>query len=144
MHGLTISFLVFLSIFTSLTLKPKAQYLLPITKHEPTKQFYTTLNIGSAAKSPVKLILDLETNLSWLNCRNIKSLSTFRHVGCNTSLCKSLSNAHCKANTCYNRQPNPNHRSLRTRHSLFPNHPRQQIPRHNLRPQLPIPLRRSE
>ncbi|KAL1188550.1 putative aspartic proteinase GIP2 [Cardamine amara subsp. amara] len=107
MHGVTISLLVFLSIFTSLTLKPKAQYLLPITKHEPTKQFYTTLNIGSAAKSPVKLILDLETNLSWLNCRNIKSLSTFRHVGCNTSLCKSLSNALCKANTCYNRQPNP-------------------------------------
>lgn len=106
MRGLT-SLLVFLSIFTSLTLKLKAQYLLPITKHEPTKQFYTTFNIGSAAKSPVNLILDLETNLSWLNCRNIKSLSTFRHVGCNTSICKSLSNGQCKANTCYNRQPNP-------------------------------------
>ncbi|ESQ41920.1 hypothetical protein EUTSA_v10013760mg [Eutrema salsugineum] len=106
MQGLT-RHLVFLSIFAAVTLKLKAQYLLPINKHQPTKQFYTTLNIGSSPKSPINLVLDLETNLSWLNCRKIKSLSTYRRVGCNTSLCNSLPNGHCQENTCYNSQPNP-------------------------------------
>ncbi|CAH2072389.1 unnamed protein product [Thlaspi arvense] len=106
MPGVT-RLLVFLSIFAAVSLKLKAQYLLPIKKHDPTNQFYTTLNVGSAAKSPVNLVLDLETTLSWLNCRKIKSLSTFRRVGCNTPVCKSLSNGQCKENTCYNQQPNP-------------------------------------
>ncbi|KAL0681300.1 hypothetical protein Bca4012_048147 [Brassica carinata] len=39
--------LCFLSIFAAMILTSQAQYLLPITKHEPTKQFYTTLDIGT-------------------------------------------------------------------------------------------------
>ncbi|CAH2072388.1 unnamed protein product [Thlaspi arvense] len=99
--------IVFLSIFASITLKSEAQYLLPITKHEPTKQFYTALNIGSAAKTPVNLLLDLGTNLTWLNCRKLKSLSSLRLVTCQSSTCKSLPGNGCDGKSCLYRQPNP-------------------------------------
>ncbi|CAD5332118.1 unnamed protein product [Arabidopsis thaliana] len=82
--------LVFLSIFAAIALKSNSQYLLPITKHEPTNLFYTTFNVGSAAKSPVNLLLDLGTNLTWLDCRKLKSLSSLRLVTCQSSTCKSI------------------------------------------------------
>ncbi|KAJ0238601.1 hypothetical protein HA466_0237810 [Hirschfeldia incana] len=103
MGGLT----VFLSIFAAITLTSQAQYLLPITKHEPTKHFYTTLDIDSAAKSPVKLLLDLGTSLTWLNCRKLKSLSLLRLVTCQSSTCKSIPGNSCDGNTCLYRQPTP-------------------------------------
>lgn len=99
--------ILFLSIFATITLKSRSQYLLPITKHEPTKQFYTTLNIGSAAKSPVNLLLDLGTHLTWLNCRKIKSLSCLRFVTCHSSTCKSIPGNGCDGKSCLYRQPNP-------------------------------------
>uniref|UniRef100_A0A1J3IW46 Basic 7S globulin 2 n=1 Tax=Noccaea caerulescens TaxID=107243 RepID=A0A1J3IW46_NOCCA len=99
--------IVFVSILAATTLNSEAQYLLPITKHEPTKQFYTTINIGSAAKSPVNLLLDLGTNLTWLDCRKIKSLSSLRLVTCQSSTCKSIPGNGCDGKSCLYRQPNP-------------------------------------
>ncbi|KAJ4910716.1 Eukaryotic aspartyl protease family protein [Raphanus sativus] len=98
---------VFLSIFAAITLTSQAQYLLPITKHEPTKQFYTTLDIGTTVKSPLNLLLDLGTNLTWLNCRKLKSLSSLRLVSCQSSTCKSIPGNGCDGNTCLYRQPTP-------------------------------------
>ncbi|CAN8244093.1 unnamed protein product [Cochlearia groenlandica] len=108
MFGLT-RFIVFFSMVFATTLTSKAQYLLPITKHEPTNQFFTTFNIGSAAKSPVKLLLDLGTDLTWLNCRKIKSLSSLRLVTCQSSTCKSVPGNGCANNgkTCLYGQQNP-------------------------------------
>ncbi|KAF3563178.1 hypothetical protein DY000_02018495 [Brassica cretica] len=51
-------------MFAAITPISEAQYLLPITKHEPTKKYYTTIDIGSAANSHVNLLLDLGTNLT--------------------------------------------------------------------------------
>ncbi|KAF8077480.1 hypothetical protein N665_1034s0019 [Sinapis alba] len=98
---------VFLSIFAAITLTSQSQYLLPITKHEPTNQFYTTLSIDSAAKSPINLLLDLGTTLTWLNCRKLKSSSSLRLVTCQSSTCKSLPGNGCDRNTCLYRQPTP-------------------------------------
>ncbi|KAF2599162.1 hypothetical protein F2Q68_00007517 [Brassica cretica] len=98
---------VFLSMFVAITLTSQAQYLLPITKDEPTKQFYTTLDIDSAAKSPVNLLLDLQTSLTWLNCRKLKSLSLLRLVTCQSSTCKSIPGNGCDGKTCLYRQPTP-------------------------------------
>ncbi|KAG7555790.1 Aspartic peptidase domain superfamily [Arabidopsis suecica] len=99
--------IVFLSIFAAITLKSNSQYLLPITKHEPTNQFYTTFNIGSPTKSPVNLLLDLGTNLTWLNCRKLKSLSSLRLVTCQSSTCKSIPGNGCDGKSCLYKQPNP-------------------------------------
>ncbi|XP_010420700.1 PREDICTED: basic 7S globulin 2-like [Camelina sativa] len=99
--------IVFLSILAAITLKSNSQYLLPITKHEPTNQFYTTLNIGSATKSPVNLLLDLGTNLTWLNCRKLKSVSSLRLVTCQSSTCKSIPGNGCAGKSCLYKQPNP-------------------------------------
>lgn len=99
--------LVFLSIFAAIALKSNSQYLLPITKHEPTNLFYTTFNVGSAAKSPVNLLLDLGTNLTWLDCRKLKSLSSLRLVTCQSSTCKSIPGNGCAGKSCLYKQPNP-------------------------------------
>ncbi|KAG2311810.1 hypothetical protein Bca52824_023367 [Brassica carinata] len=99
--------IVLLSMFAAITLTSRAQYILPITKHEPTKQFYTTLDIDSAAKSPVNLLLDLQTSLTWLNCRKLKSLSLLRLVTCQSSTCKSIPGNGCDGKTCLYRQPTP-------------------------------------
>lgn len=99
--------IVFLSILAAITRKSNSQYLLPITKHEPTNQFYTTFNIGSPTKSPVNLLLDLGTNLTWLNCRKLKSLSSLRLVTCQSSTCKSIPGNACDGKSCLYKQPNP-------------------------------------
>lgn len=99
--------IVFLSILAAITRKSNSQYLLPITKHEPTNQFYTTFNIGSPTKSPVTLLLDLGTNLTWLNCRKLKSLSSLRLVTCQSSTCKSIPGNGCDGKSCLYKQPNP-------------------------------------
>ncbi|CAH8313613.1 unnamed protein product [Eruca vesicaria subsp. sativa] len=97
--------MVFLSMFATITLTSEAQYVLPITKDEPTKQLYTTLN----APSPVNLLLDLKTDLTWLNCRKLKPSPTLRLVSCQSSTCKSLHGNGCdgKTKTCLYRQPTP-------------------------------------
>uniref|UniRef100_M4CDD1 Peptidase A1 domain-containing protein n=1 Tax=Brassica campestris TaxID=3711 RepID=M4CDD1_BRACM len=78
MGGLT-HLIVFVSMCAAITLISEAQYLIPVTKDEPTKQFYTTVNIGAGGmSSPVNLLLDLGTNLTWLNCRKIRLLSSLR------------------------------------------------------------------
>ncbi|KFK26153.1 hypothetical protein AALP_AA8G210400 [Arabis alpina] len=100
--------IVLLFILATVTIKSNSQYLLPITKHEPTKQFYTTFNIGSSAKSPVNLLLDLGTNLTWLECRKIKFLTSLRLVTCQSSTCKSIPGNGCDNNkSCLYKQPNP-------------------------------------
>ncbi|KAF8079811.1 hypothetical protein N665_0999s0010 [Sinapis alba] len=103
------SLIVFVSIFAAITLTTEAQYLLPVTKHEPTKQFYTTVNIGAGGmSSPVNLLLDLGTNLTWLNCRKIRLLSSLRVVTCKSSTCKSIPGNGCDIkNTCLYTQPRP-------------------------------------
>lgn len=100
---------VFLSMFAAITLSSQSQYLLPITKDEPTKQFYTTVNIGAGGmSSPVNLLLDLGTNLTWLNCRKIRLLSSLRAVSCKSSTCKSIPGNGCDVkNTCLYTQPRP-------------------------------------
>ncbi|KAF8079812.1 hypothetical protein N665_0999s0011 [Sinapis alba] len=108
MGGLTPMIIVFVSMFAAKTLTSEAQYLLPVIKHEPTKQYYTTVNIGAGGlSSPVNLLLDLGTNLTWLNCRKIKSLSSLRVVTCKSSTCKSIPGNGCDRNTCLYRQPRP-------------------------------------
>ncbi|KAJ4882490.1 Eukaryotic aspartyl protease family protein [Raphanus sativus] len=97
----------FISMFAATTLISEAQYLLPIIKHKPSNQYYTVFGIGSASKSHVTLVLDLETNLTWLNCRNLKSLSSLRLVTCRSSTCKSVPGNGCDGKFCLYRQPNP-------------------------------------
>nr|VDD33261.1 unnamed protein product [Brassica oleracea] len=100
--------IVFVSMFAAITLISEAQYILPIFKHEPSKQYYTLIYIGSATtSSPVNLLLDLGTNLTWLNCRNIKSLSSLRLVTCESSTCKSISGNGCDGKICLYREPSP-------------------------------------
>ncbi|KAF8048831.1 hypothetical protein N665_2382s0001 [Sinapis alba] len=100
--------IVFISMFASITLISESQYLLPIIKHEPSKQYYTVFDIGSTTKSHVTLLLDLETNLTWLNCRNLKSLSSLRLITCQSSTCKSIPGNTCDGRKfCLYRQPNP-------------------------------------
>ncbi|CAF2341205.1 hypothetical protein BRARA_J01672 [Brassica rapa] len=99
--------IVFISMFASITLMSEAQYLLPIMKHEPSKQYYTAFDIGSAEKSYATLVLDLETNLTWLNCRELKSLSSLRLITCKSSTCKSIPGNGCDGKYCLFRQPNP-------------------------------------
>ncbi|KAL0887559.1 hypothetical protein Bca101_011542 [Brassica carinata] len=95
-------------MFAATTLISEAQYILPIFKHEPSKQFYTLIYIGSAAtSSPVNLLLDLGTNITWLNCRDIKSLSSLRLVTCESSTCKSISGNGCDGKICLYREPSP-------------------------------------
>ncbi|XP_048624085.1 probable aspartic proteinase GIP2 [Brassica napus] len=107
MGGVT-HLIVFLSMFSAITLMSEAQYLLAVTKDEPSRQYYTTVYIGSAAMtSPVNLLIDLGTNLTWLNCRKIKSLSTLGLVTCKSSTCKSIPGNGCDRNTCLYRQPRP-------------------------------------
>ncbi|KAL1203326.1 putative aspartic proteinase GIP1 [Cardamine amara subsp. amara] len=79
--------IVFVSIFTSITLKSNSQYFLPITKHEPTKQFYTTLTIGTLDSSPLNLLLDLGTTLTLLDCDKVL---LYQLVPCHSSTCMSL------------------------------------------------------
>ncbi|CAN6848488.1 unnamed protein product, partial [Brassica oleracea] len=76
----------FLSVFAAMILTSQAQYLLPITKHEPTKQFYTTLDIGTTVKTPLNLLLDLGTNL--------------------TDSCEVTPGKGCNENSCLYKQPN--------------------------------------
>nr|VDD33258.1 unnamed protein product [Brassica oleracea] len=79
--GVRTHLIVFVSIFTAITLISEAQYLIPVMKHEPSKQYYTTVNIGAGGmSSPVNLLLDLGTNLTWLNCRKIRLLSSLHVV----------------------------------------------------------------
>ncbi|KAG2273522.1 hypothetical protein Bca4012_045768 [Brassica carinata] len=106
MSGLT-RLIVFISMFAFITLMSEAQYLLPIMKHEPSKQYYTAFDIGSAEKSYATLVLDLETNLTWLNCRELKSLSSLRLITCKSSTCKSIPGNGCDGKYCLYRQPNP-------------------------------------
>ncbi|KAH0907091.1 hypothetical protein HID58_038918, partial [Brassica napus] len=92
-----------------ITLISEAQYILPIFKHEPSKQYYTLIYIGSATtSSPVNLLLDLGTNLTWLNCRNIKSLSSLRLVTCESYTCKFITGTTgCDGKICLYREPSP-------------------------------------
>ncbi|KAF8079813.1 hypothetical protein N665_0999s0012 [Sinapis alba] len=107
MGGLT-HLIVFISMFASITLISESQYLLPIIKHEPSKQYYTVFDLGSTTKSHVTLLLDLETNLTWLNCRNLKSLSSLRLITCQSSTCKTIPGNACDGRKfCLYRQPNP-------------------------------------
>ncbi|CAH8365334.1 unnamed protein product [Eruca vesicaria subsp. sativa] len=106
MGGLT-HLIIFISIFASITLISEAQYLLPINKAEPYKQYYTAFDIGSVEKSYPTLILDLETKLSWLNCRQLKSLKSLRLISCKSSTCKSIPGSGCDRKYCQYRQPNP-------------------------------------
>ncbi|KAJ0243842.1 Eukaryotic aspartyl protease family protein [Hirschfeldia incana] len=99
--------IVFIYMFAAITLISEAQYLLPIIKHEPSKQYYTTFDIGSATKSHVTLAIDLGTNLTWLNCRNLKSLSSLRLITCQSSTCKSIPGNGCDIKYYLYRQPNP-------------------------------------
>ncbi|KAG2300139.1 hypothetical protein Bca4012_011739 [Brassica carinata] len=99
--------IVFVSMFAAITLISEAQYYLPIIKHEPSKQYYTVFDIGSAAKSHVTLAIDLETNLTWLNCRTLKSISSLRLITCQSSTCKSIPGNGCDGKYCLYRQPNP-------------------------------------
>lgn len=85
MRGGLTSLLVFLFLFSAITPKPNAKTIpkpnlfhFPITKHEPDNLFYSTLNVGSAGKFPLNLVLHLGTNLTWLNCRKLKSISSRR------------------------------------------------------------------
>ncbi|KAF8107378.1 hypothetical protein N665_0122s0022 [Sinapis alba] len=107
MGGLT-RLIVVLSMFASVVLTSKAQYVFPITKDEPTKQFYTTIDIGAAVKTPVNLLLDLGTDLTWANCRKLKSLSSLHLVSCKSSTCKAIPGNGCDSrNICLYEQPNP-------------------------------------
>ncbi|CAH8365284.1 unnamed protein product [Eruca vesicaria subsp. sativa] len=107
MGGLT-HLIVFVSMFAAITLISEAQYILPIFKDEPSKQYHTIVFTGSAtSSSPVNLLLDLGTNLPWLNCRNIKSLSSLRVVTCQSSTCKSIPGNACDGKHCLYREPNP-------------------------------------
>ncbi|CAH8365349.1 unnamed protein product [Eruca vesicaria subsp. sativa] len=108
MGGLT-HLIVLVSMFAAITLISEAQYLIPVTKHEPTKQYYATVNIGfGGMSSPVNLLLDLETNLTWLNCRKIRLLSSLHVVTCKSSTCKSLPGNGCdRTNACLYTQPGP-------------------------------------
>ncbi|CAF2136618.1 probable aspartic proteinase GIP2 [Brassica napus] len=99
--------LCFLSIFTAMILTSQAQYLLPITKHEPTQQFYTTLDIGTTVKSPLNLLLDLGTNLTWLNCHQLQSLTSLHTIACDSDSCKVIPGNGCNENSCLYQQPNP-------------------------------------
>ncbi|KAJ0230273.1 Eukaryotic aspartyl protease family protein [Hirschfeldia incana] len=99
--------LCFLSIFTAMILSSQAQYLLPITKHEPTKQFYTTLDIGTTVKSPLNLLLDLGTNLTWLSCYKLQSLTSLHTVACGSVSCEAIPGNGCNENSCLYQQPNP-------------------------------------
>ncbi|KAF3563177.1 hypothetical protein DY000_02018494 [Brassica cretica] len=103
MHGLK-RLIIFISMFAAIS---EAQYLLPITKNETTKQYYTTINIGSAANSPVNLLLDIGTDLSWLNCRKIKSLSSLHLVPCQSPTCKSIPSNACDGKHCLYLQQSP-------------------------------------
>ncbi|KAG2273514.1 hypothetical protein Bca52824_056069 [Brassica carinata] len=55
----------------------------------------------------VNLLLDLGTNITWLNCRDIKSLSSLRLVTCESSTCKSISGNGCDGKICLYREPSP-------------------------------------
>lgn len=100
--------LCFLSIFTAMILTSQAQYLLPITKDEPTKQFFTTLNIGATVKSPLNLLLDLGTNLTWLSCYKLQSLTSLHTVACGSVSCEAIPGNGCNdENSCLYQQPNP-------------------------------------
>ncbi|KAF8077479.1 hypothetical protein N665_1034s0018 [Sinapis alba] len=100
--------LCFLSIFTAMILiTSQAQYLLPITKHEPTKHFYTTLDIGTNVKSPLNLLLDLGTNLTWLNCYKLQSLTSLHNVACDSDSCQAIPGNGCNDKSCLYQQPNP-------------------------------------
>ncbi|XP_010420701.1 PREDICTED: basic 7S globulin 2-like [Camelina sativa] len=100
MSSLTLTRLIlFFSIFAAITLKSNSQYLLPITKHEPTNQFYTTLNLGSGGTSSSNLLLDLETNLTLVNW-NIFNPPLFVNnlVICKSSTCNSIPGNDCDDN----------------------------------------------
>ncbi|KAH0860458.1 hypothetical protein HID58_088719 [Brassica napus] len=107
--GVRTHLIVFVSIFTAITLISEAQYLIPVMKHEPSKQYYTTVNIGAGGmSSPVNLLLDLGTNLTWLNCRKIRLLSSLHVVSCKSPICKSIPGNGCDVkNTCLYTQPRP-------------------------------------
>lgn len=107
MGGLT-RLIVVLSMLAATALTSKSQYVFPITKDEPTKQFYTTIGIGAAPEAPVNFLLDLGTDLTWANCRKIKSLSSLHLVRCQSSTCKAIPGNGCDSrNTCLYQQPNP-------------------------------------
>ncbi|KAG2300132.1 hypothetical protein Bca52824_036604 [Brassica carinata] len=58
--------------------------------------------------SPVNLLLDLGTNLTWLNCRKIRLLTSLHAVSCKSSTCKSIPGNGCDVkNTCLYTQPRP-------------------------------------
>ncbi|CAH8313579.1 unnamed protein product [Eruca vesicaria subsp. sativa] len=99
--------LCFLSIFTAMILTSQAQFFLPITKDETTKQFYTTLEIGTTLKSPLNLLLDLGTNLTWLDCHKLQSLKSLHTVACDSLSCQDIPGNGCDGNSCLYQQPNP-------------------------------------
>ncbi|CAN8255870.1 unnamed protein product [Cochlearia groenlandica] len=103
MHG----FIIFFSILflSSIAINSNGEYLLPITKHEPTKRFYTTLYIGDPSKTPINLLLDLQTNLTWLDCHKLKSLTSQHMAVCNTTSC--IPGNFCMDKLCLFQQPNP-------------------------------------
>ncbi|CAF1778654.1 unnamed protein product [Brassica oleracea var. botrytis] len=137
----TNSAIVFVSMFAAITPISEAQYLLPITKHEPTKKYYTTIDIGSAANSHVNLLLDLGTNLTWLNCRNLKSLSSL-HLQVHPRQWLRREVLSLPSTKSSRLQTLHDHRSCRSRQSHHLHHRRQRVTLQCLYPPLHILLRR--
>ncbi|CAH8365325.1 unnamed protein product [Eruca vesicaria subsp. sativa] len=106
MGGLT-HLIVFVSMFVSITLISEAQYRLPIMIYEPSKQYYTSISLRSPNMYSVTFLLDLGTNLTWLDCRELESLSSLRFITCQSSTCKSIPGSGCDRKSCLYLQPNP-------------------------------------
>ncbi|XP_010524801.1 PREDICTED: LOW QUALITY PROTEIN: basic 7S globulin 2 [Tarenaya hassleriana] len=106
-------FFVFFSIFAIATVTSKAQtnqrpsaFVLPIKKHEPTQQFFTSLDVGTPRRSSLNLVLDLNSNLTWLNCHRRNS-STLRQTRCRSSVCSAVPGDGCEGGFCSRRLRSP-------------------------------------
>ncbi|KAL0823748.1 hypothetical protein Bca101_047425 [Brassica carinata] len=58
-------------------------------------------------KNSTKPLLDLGTNLTWLNCHQLQSLTSLHTVACDSDSCEVTPGNGCNENSCLYKQPNP-------------------------------------
>ncbi|XP_047959330.1 probable aspartic proteinase GIP2 [Salvia hispanica] len=89
-----LSSLLILSSFSNAQTQPKA-FTFPITKDDPTNQYYTTIQIGSKATT-LHVGIDLGGNFLWFNSQEyFAAADSYRPILCGTKQCQIANGIGC-------------------------------------------------
>lgn len=90
---LSTTFAIFLSSANGKTITPRP-FLLPVSKDDETRQFYTTVDVGTPPISN-RLVIDIGAHVLWFNCDNGYNSSSYRHIKWGSTKCVAAKGFNC-------------------------------------------------